>query len=469
MPDGPVCAACHAAAVRSRGSCAACGANRLLPGMDGAGRRLCSPCAGIDEDFTCPRCGTEWNLVNGICEWCQLADLLDELLVGDVDLQALRARLLQAARPDRIVIWLYAPHARDLLQGLASGAVPLTHAGLDAVENRRSADHVRGLLVAVGLLPKRDDGLARFDRWVANHLAEHAGTADELKMLSLFAIWQLRPELVKRARGEAVSEGQLNGATQRIRVAGALLAWLRARGRELPVCTQADVDAWFASPPSTRVHAVPFLRWAMATRRAPKLKLTRRQFGNAPVLNQAKRLEILRRLLDPSTGSLEHRVAAMMLVLLGQPFTRTAALTLSDVVVDGEEVSVRLGAGFTPVPPPFAGMVTDLIGGRPNLNTASNPKSPFLFPGRSADKPLLPSTLRSAAIQMGIDITGARTGALRQLVLDCPPPVVAEALGYSYQAIDRHAQRAGSPWSSYAALRAQRPGVYSSGGVRTPS
>lgn len=113
-------------------------------------------------------------------------------------------------------------------------------------------------------------------------------------------------------------------------------------------------------------------------------------------------------------------------------------------------------------------MVTDLIGGRPNLNTASTPTSPFLFPGRSADKHLLPSTLRTAAIQMGIDITGARTGALRQLVLDCPPPVVAEALGYSYQAIDRHAQRAGSPWSSYAALRALTSDAYSTG-VRRPS
>ena len=54
---------------------------------------------------------------------------------------------------------------------------------------------------------------------------------------------------------------------------------------------------------------------------------------------------------------------------------------------------------------------------------------------------------------MGIDLLGARSGALRQLVLDCPPPVVADMLGYSYQAIDRHARRAGSPWSSYAALR----------------
>ncbi len=389
--------------------------------------------------------------MNGICEWCQLADVLDDLLVGDVNLQALRARLLEAARPDRIIIWLYARHARDLLHGLATGAVPLTHAGLDGFGNRRAADHVRGLLVAVDLLPKRDDGLAQFDRWVANHLAEH-----ELKMLSQFATWQLRPELVKRAHGDAASEGQVNGATQRLRVAGALLAWLRERGRDLAACTQADIDVWFASPPSTQVHAVPFLRWAMATQRVPKLELTRRRFGNAPVLDHAERLEILCRLLDPSTGCLEHRVAAMMLVLLGQPFTRIAALTLSDVVVDGEEVSVRLGEGFLPVPPPFAGMLADLIAGRPNLNTASNPTSPFIFPGRSADKYLRPSTLRTAAIQMGINIVGARSGALRQLVLDCPPAVVAEALGYSHQAMDRHARRAGSPWASYAALRRVR-------------
>ena len=52
---------------------------------------------------------------------------------------------------------------------------------------------------------------------------------------------------------------------------------------------------------------------------------------------------------------------------------------------------------------------------------------------------------------------GARSGAQRQLVLECPPAVVAGALGYSYQAMDLHARRAGSPWSSYAALRTQAP------------
>ncbi|MCA1706919.1 MAG: hypothetical protein LC808_28110 [Actinobacteria bacterium] len=415
---------------------------------------MCPPCAGIDEDFTCSRCGTEWNLMKGLCDWCQLGDLLDDLLVGDVDLRPLRARLLKAARPDRMIIWLYADHARELLRGLAGGVVPLTHAGLDRFENRPAADHVRGLLVAAGLLPEREEGLARFDRWVAEHLAEHADTTEDSKMLNQFATWRLRADLATRARLRPLTDGQVNGATQRLRVAGELLAWLRGQGRELAKCTQADLDAWFSQPPSTRVHASPFLRWAMATRRAPKLELSRGRFGNARVLDHGERLDILRRLLEPSSGHLQHRVAAMLLVLLGQPFNRIATLTLSDVQVDAAGVSVRLGEGVVPIPPPFAAMVTDLVAQRPNLNTAANPTSPFLFPGRRADKHLRPATLRTAVIQMGVDLMGARSGALRQLVLEAPPPVVADALGYSYQAIDLHARRAGSPWSSYAALRA---------------
>ena len=147
----------------------------------------------------------------------------------------------------------------------------------------------------------------------------------------------------------------------------------------------------------------------------------------------------------------------MMLVLLGQPFNRIAALALTDVEVGDGGVNVRLGYGAVPIPPPFAAMVTELVARRPNLNTAANPTSPFLFPGRKADKHLRPATLRGAVISMGIDLMGARSGALRQLVLECPPAIVAQALGYSYQAIDRHAQHAGSPWSSYAALRGQKP------------
>jgi len=183
-----------------------------------------------------------------------------------------------------------------------------------------------------------------------------------------------------------------------------------------------------------------------------------RRRGTSPVLDHTARLDILRRLLDPAAGRVEFRVAAMLGVLFGQPFNRIAALSVDDVVIDADSIGIRLGQGVTPMPAPFAAMLAELVARRPNLNTATNPTSTWLFPGRNAGRHLTPDALRQRAMGMGINLMGARSGALRQLVLDCPPPVVADMLGYSYQAIDRHALKAGSPWASYTALRAHRPG-----------
>jgi hypothetical protein len=455
MPDGPLCAACHAQAVRRRGRCAGCDEPRLLPGTDENGAGLCVGCAGIDRDYTCSRCGTEWAQVRGLCEWCQLGDVLDRLLNGDVDLSPLRARLLAVARPDSIIIWLYQPQAKRLLQELAIGTVPLTHAGLDGFRPRGFAEHLRGLLVASGLLPTRDELLARFDRYLSERLASFAATSEHLKLLNLFALWQLRPQLVTRSELAPLREEQVNNATQNLRIAADLLGWLHERGHDLSSCTQAVLDEWFVTPPGTHRRASSFVRWAMRTRRCQKLVIPPRRHGAAPVLDNSERLDILRQLLSPDSGRLEHRVATTLLVLLGQRFTTIAALGLEDVVIEHGEVGVRLGEGIAPIPPPFAAMFEELVARRPNLNTATNPTSPWLFPGRTTLNHLTPGVLRKRAMDMGINLVGARSGALRQLVLDCPPPVVADMLGYGYQAMDRHAIRAGSPWSSYAALRAQ--------------
>ncbi|MDA8314561.1 MAG: recombinase XerD [Actinomycetota bacterium] len=456
MPDGPLCAACRAEAIRHRGRCSGCGAERLLPGTSATGERLCCRCAGIDENYTCRRCGTEWALRRGICEWCHLADVLDALMDGPVDLSALRAQLLDAPRPDRIVIWLSAEPPRKLLQALSTGAIPLTHEGLDGCFHRVSADHLRALLVAAGLLCPRDECLARFDRWVAERLVPIARSEPDLKLLQQFAVWRLRLHLVAQSEHQPVRDEQVTNATQSLRVAASLLAWLRARDRDLSTCTQSDLDEWFSAPPATRAQAAGFVRWAVATRRSPKLSIPKRRHKSAAVLDRAQRVEILRRLSNPATGRLEHRVAAMLVVLFGQPFTKIAALTVDDVVTHVETVEIRLGQGLAPVPSPFAPMLRQLLVSRSNLNTAANLTSSWLFPGRRAGSHLRPSTLRTKVMGMGIDILGARHAALRQLVLDCPPPVVADMLGYSYQAIERHAQQAGSPWSSYAALRARK-------------
>ncbi len=145
----------------------------------------------------------------------------------------------------------------------------------------------------------------------------------------------------------------------------------------------------------------------------------------------------------------------MLLILFGQPYDRIAALVLNDLVTDDTgQLGIRLGRGVTPVPAPFDAMLVELAANRPNLNTATNPGSAWLFPGRITGQHLGPSTLRMAAMRMGIKITPSKRGALRQLVVDCPPPVIADMLGYSYQTLDSHAQAAGSPYRSYAAQRA---------------
>ncbi len=229
MPDGPLCAHCYSEAIRRRGRCPGCAQVRLLPGVNAASVALCCGCAGIDDNYTCSRCGTEWATRRGLCEWCHLGDVLDGLLDGDVDLSGLRARLLSVARPDSIIIWLYKPYARELLRALANGTVPLTHHALDDFNNRQAADHLRLLLAAIGLLPERDEHLARYDRWVAQRLAEHATTGEDLKVLQQFATWGLRRRLVTASHKGPLRDAQINNATQKLRVAASLLTWLHDR------------------------------------------------------------------------------------------------------------------------------------------------------------------------------------------------------------------------------------------------
>ncbi|WP_158894132.1 hypothetical protein [Amycolatopsis anabasis] len=57
----------------------------------------------------------------------------------------------------------------------------------------------------------------------------------------------------------------------------------------------------------------------------------------------------------------------------------------------------------------------------------------------------------------GINLLGARLGAIRTLVLEMPPAVAAQALGYTAECAEDHATLAGASWASYASHR-RRPG-----------
>ena len=58
---------------------------------------------------------------------------------------------------------------------------------------------------------------------------------------------------------------------------------------------------------------------------------------------------------------------------------------------------------------------------------------------------------------LGVNLLGARNRAISELVLECPPSLVADALGYSYQVAFLHADKAAEPWARYAGRRISSP------------
>ncbi|MGH3701314.1 MAG: hypothetical protein ACRDRU_28605 [Pseudonocardiaceae bacterium] len=131
--------------------------------------------------------------------------------------------------------------------------------------------------------------------------------------------------------------------------------------------------------------------------------------------------------------------------------TRILRLSIDDVLHHGTEVSIRLGDPPSPVPELFAELLLRHIGQRLNLTTATNPEARWLFPGRRGGQPMTPEALEHRLRQHRIPGLRGRTAAIRQLVLQAPPPVIATMLGYHPDHTTRLVAEAGGTWSRYAA------------------
>jgi hypothetical protein len=140
----------------------------------------------------------------------------------------------------------------------------------------------------------------------------------------------------------------------------------------------------------------------------------------------------------------------MLLLLYAQPLVKV--VTLPTGVVDDSDtgMSITLGAHPTDVPEPFAPLIRDHLAARPNLRTGAGTESPWMFPGTLAGRHLHPNTVMDRLRDLGVNLLGARNRAIGELVLECPPSLVAEALGYSPQVAFLHADRAAEPWARYA-------------------
>ncbi|SIB92297.1 site-specific recombinase XerD [Mycobacteroides abscessus subsp. bolletii] len=462
-PGDQLCHSCFYSAMRIHGICPNCQHNGVLPGRRNRTdpTPVCLTCAGIPGEFRCRTCKQEGEIYRaGECARCALRDDLCRILLhhpADHDaMQKLIDVLCAVDRPESILSWKRNLQVLQLLNGITSGAIPLTHEGLTAVGSGRHVTHLRSILQHHGLLPERDEHLARFEYWLADKLDGIASPAVRAPV-EQFATWHhLRRLRSNSAPGQA-SDGPKRSAKQEITETIKFLTWLHeTHGRTVTECAQQDVDEYLASGPTTRHSIRTFFVWSKKSRISSGVQIGFRQAKTTPTITQDQRLAWLKELLTGDSESLPYRVAGVLLLLYAQPLTKISALQIGDVSQIDGETRIALGKEPIPVPEPFASQLANHLHNRPNLRTTGGTiDTPWLFPSYYPGQHVDPQSIMMRLRALGINLQGSRNSALRELVAEVPAPLVAEMLGYSYQVTQKHAEAAGNTWGRYvhSALR----------------
>lgn len=456
--EGAICRSCCERAASTYGRCPGCDVQRLLPGRRHDGTPICRDCAGITRSFFCGRCGFEGRLLGGrLCERCTLTNRMTAALDdGTGRVAPALVPLFELVRgmdkPRSGLHWLDNPQVPQLLAGLATGQIPLTHQAMHELPNWRTAAYLRDLLMSCGVLPVVDKQLLHFQTWLHHRLAEHASSPHH-RLLAQFSRWYQLPRLTARARARPLTSAARRFASEQFTHAERFLAWLDQRDHALAAATQDDIDTWHAQAHNSHKHAArAFLTWAINSRLMPKLALPPLRTPNTGQrITQSRRLALLRQVLTNEQLPLRSRVASSLMLLYAQPASRIARLSIDDIIQDDDgQVRIRLGQPLTPVPEPFASLLLRAANERDNMHTATNPDARWLSPGRRAGQPINVGTLRTHTRQLGIPSTATRVAALRQLVLQAPAPIIAKALGFHYHTTHRHNIDAGGTWKTYA-------------------
>lgn len=462
-PEEFVCRRCYQQATRRRGTCPDCAAaDRLLPGIDAQKRSICTDCAGIDDPrLTCTGCGDQDEPHRrGFCaRCCPMTDLTELFTAPGADgiteeLRPLLEALVAQPNARSALVWMNKLHVHDLLAGLADGRYPISHDTFADHPSPRTARHMRDLLVQCGILPTYDRHLDRFTTWLDTIIASD-DIAHSRDVMRQFVTWKHLRTLRARAEHTPLPEGAMRNARQEITVTIEFVNWLADRRITLATVTQTDIDTWLATGPTTRSAAVMFVKWCATHRHIdPSIEFPRRQARSSPTSSDADRYTHLAAAISDATTPPWIRAASVLLLSCAQPVTRIAALPLDALTLtDNGSLTIGFSDNHTAIPAPLAVPIIDLIHQRPNMTTAANTTSPWLFPGRAPGHHIHAQTLMKVLREQGINLYGARNSAMRELIRAIPPAIVATQFGYDPQPTERHALTNGTTWSSYPALR----------------
>lgn len=505
---GPMCPRCHR---KHRRPCERCGRERVVKsrlggeavcvGCYGKPQTLCGQChqprarnAGVAEP-TCPRCdssavaacptclgeaftyGSQGSL-DSRCQACRLRQWVIEQLDLNTAIHADRLTpfldVLATVDPERVRQWLNRAHAKDALTRMANGSIPFSHEGLDeaagdGARQPMSITHLRGLLVASGVLASRDEHVVAMERSIERQTG--VLHPDDAKIVRAYAAWHVKAGVRKRIAAGRSSRSVCSAARANVGVAVILARTARDYGCGLDALPQYVVDQLLSEHPRYLANMGTFLRWASSRDLIPRVILPAQQV-NTPTQFAADDVQwsVARTLLHDETIAAQDRLAGCLVVLYGQTLRSIVDLRCSDVETTsasgGEVVTIRLGSASVELAEPLAQVARQVAAGTADsvmtggVARAFGQQQSWLFNGRGGSKPLGAAALSRRLRHLGIEARKSRNTALLALARDVPPSVMADLLGISGTSADRWRQVAGAAWAEYAreTVRGQPPG-----------
>jgi integrase len=453
-PDGSICGYCYQAAKRTTGICA-CGHQGVLPGLIDD-RPACRRCSGVKLNVDCVSCGDEAELYSGgRCQRCVLGATAQRLLTNPdtgliaPELQVIVDALTAMHRPNSGLTWIRQFHVQSVLRELARHPT-LTHEVFDQLPAGRTTDYMRSLLVEHGVLPSRDERLARFQSW-AVAAQQRITTEEHRKVVARFIRWSLE----KRLRSmSTVTDSAFLRAKQTVTVTIEFCNWLAAEhDATVEKLTQAHIELWQSSGPTTREHILRFIRWAIKAKLiASDLEVTPHRRGTAPRMPIAQQNAVIEQVAHQQTLHPRDRLAAILIIVFAQRAEDVAALTWDKITITTDTVTIDLAGLPIHLPPPLDEPVRALAASNYTSQTAAHRNSPWVFRGYTPGGHVGPAHLRSY-LRPILAALEARLGTLNELTQTTPIAILAETLGYSPQTLEAHARASASTYARYVATR----------------
>lgn len=465
-PLGAVCTTCYRSVLRNPRPCYRCGHVRALIGRSDTGTQICGSCAGSPRDYLCLKCGTpgEQHFTN-LCKRCSIVVAVEQILAsasGTIPegLAGLPAALATYGRPDSTMRWLDRPIPKGLLASLASGQA-ITHSSLDRCPPGHAREHLRSLLVAAQILPRRDENADRLATWTDDFLADlprhHAA------LIKPYAHWMVLRLVRRRARRRRTSVGVATSARERVRSAARLLRHLDHRQEMITDLSQATLDDWLGGNRTRTSNTSPFIKWLNNRGITDELfiatpKRTKPTRVNPDEQQQAQ----IHELLTSHDQEVEppERVAGLLVLLYGARLERIHRLTTADLTRQDGRLHLALSDHPTELPTELACLIEQLAADvvtKPRARTYTD-DADYLFPStRRPHAPMHPGTLGRRLARIGVRPQITRNTAMVALASDLPAAIISTQLGLTPESATRWARHARRDSIEYLVARVAVP------------